>query len=356
MTQIPLARAHAFAECYGLRAPVLMAPMAGACPPALAGAVANGGGMGAAGVLLMNAEQIAEWVAQTRRLSNGAFQLNTWIPDPEPARDAAAEQRQADFLSRFGPEVDPTQPAPPQPFDAQCTAMIAAGPRVMTSIMGLYPDPVIEQMKARGIAWFATVTTVSEARAAVDAGADAVIAQGFEAGGHRGAFVADTAEAQSVGLFSLIPAVVEAVDVPVIATGGIADARGLAAALVLGASGVQIGTALLRSPEAGVSPAWAAALAESSPENTALTRAFSGRAGRAIRNAYVAATQKPTAPAPAPYPVQRALTGPMRNAASKAANIDSLQAWAGQSAHLSQAKPAAQIVEEMWQGACDLLT
>jgi nitronate monooxygenase len=199
------------------------------------------------------------------------------------------------------------------------------------------------------------VTTVAEARQAEAAGADVIAAQGAEAGGHRGSFDAADAERKLVGLFSLIPAVVDAVRVPVIAAGGIGDARGIAAALTLGASAVAIGTALLRCPEAGTNPAWADALARTAPEDTMITRAFSGRAGRSIATHYVRAAASPDAPAPAPYPVQRGLTAPMRAAAQAQSDLQRMQAWAGQSAALAKALPAGELVTRWWQDAQQLL-
>ena len=245
--------------------------------------------------------------------------------------------------------------APLPDFDAQCAAMIAAGPAVISSIMGVYPPEIVAQIKARGIRWFATVTTLAEARAAEAAGADAIVAQGMEAGGHRGAFAAQDAAGAMVGLMALLPAVVDAVSVPVIATGGIADARGVAAALLLGASAVQIGTGFLRAPEAQLAPAWAEAIGAAAPEGTVATRAFSGRLGRAIRTAYTDAAGAEDAPEPAPYPVQRALTAPMHAAAAKAGDLRSMQAWAGQSAALARAEPADRIVARLWGEAQALL-
>lgn len=154
-----------------------------------------------------------------------------------------------------------------------------------------------------------------------------------------------------VGLLSLLPAVVDAIRIPVVATGGIADGRGVAAALALGASAVQVGTAFLRYPEAKAHPAWADALATTLPEGTLVSRAFSGRAGRSIANAYALAATGPEAPQPAPYPIQRALTSSMRIATGQAADVQRMQAWAGQSAALGRAEPAGEVVRRLWTEA-----
>ena len=233
--------------------------------------------------------------------------------------------------------------------------MLDTGPTIISSIMGVYPPEFVAQMKARNIAWFATVTTVAEAKAAADAGADVIVAQGAEAGGHRGAFEARDAEAKAIGLFALLPAIVDAVDVAVVATGGIADGRGIAAALTLGASAVQIGTGLLRTPEANLTPAWADAIGAAAPEDTIVTRAFSGRAGRSIATAYAKSAASPDAPKPAPYPVQRAFTQGMRDEGMKAGDIDRIQAWAGQASGLAQAISAEILVPELWLDAKALL-
>ncbi|RMB11793.1 NAD(P)H-dependent flavin oxidoreductase [Eilatimonas milleporae] len=356
MSQDARVRAQAFAERFGLRTPILLAPMAGACPVALSVAVADGGGMGACGALLMSAGQITEWVREFRALSRGPFQLNTWIPDRDPVRDRHHEAEIRRFLAQWGPEVPETGgDARPPDFSGQCEAMLAAGPAVISSIMGLYPPAFVSRMKAKRIKWFATVTTVAEAVRAEQAGADAVIAQGMEAGGHRGAFRADAASEKMVGLFSLLPAVKDAVAIPVIAAGGVADARGVAAALILGASAVQIGTGFLRTPEAKLSAVWADAIGASNPEGTVATRAFSGRLGRSIRTKYAVAANARQAPEPAPYPVQRHLTQAMRGDAVKSGTLDGMQAWAGQSGRLARTASAKNIVSELWQGAQDIL-
>jgi nitronate monooxygenase len=351
-----VARANAFCETINIRVPILMAPMGNASPTSLAIAVANAGGLGGCGAVAMQPDAIRAWASDVRAGSNGAFQVNLWIPDPTPKRDVIAEDAVRRFLENWGPEVTGEAGNFTLPdFAAQCDAILEAGPPIISSIMGLYPDRFVAQMKAKGIKWFATATTVTEARVAEDSGADVIIIQGMEAGGHRGAFDATKAEERLVGLFSLLPSVADVVKVPVVASGGIVDGRGVAAALLLGASAVQVGTALLRSPEAKIPDAWADAIGRTLPEETTITRWFSGRPGRSIKTAYVSATDDPTAPAPAPYPVQWGLTRAMREAAMKANDIKGIWAWAGQSASITTPLPAGDLVQKLWDDAQALL-
>lgn len=349
-------RSTSFCRRFGIRVPILLAPMAGASAPSLSIAVANAGGLGACGALLMKPQEILTWSATVRESSNGAFQLNLWVPDPAPVRDEIEEHRVSEFLANWGPAVTPDAGhSTPPDFSAQCEALLEAAPRAVSSVMGLYPPAYVARLKERGIAWFAVVSTVKEARLAEDAGADVIVAQGMEAGGHRAAFEAEDAERKMVGLFSLVPSIVDAVKVPVVATGGIADGRGVAAAFALGASAVQIGTGFLRCPEAQIHPAWADAIGRTAPEETIVCRVFSGRAGRSIATDYVRAATAKDAPEPAPYPVQRGLTSSMRSAAVKNGDIQKMQAWAGQSAALARTQPAAELVQELWQDAQTLL-
>ncbi|MCE4372744.1 nitronate monooxygenase family protein [Xanthomonas hortorum] len=330
--------------------------MAGACPVPLSMAVAEAGGMGAMGAVLSQPQEIVAWMMAFRDASSGPAQINLWIPDPAPVRNADAEARMREFLSQWGPPVSAAAgDAMPVDFDAQFEALLAARPAVASSIMGLFRPDQVARLKAAGIAWFACATTLDEALAAQAAGADAVVAQGAEAGGHRGAFDASQAERQTTGLFALLPRLVDHLHIPVIAAGGIASARGIAAALTLGASAVQIGTGLLRTPEAALPSAWADALTQAEPEQTQPTRAFSGRLGRALVTPYLRATGAADAPPPAPYPVQRALTAPMRQAAARDNRLDAMQAWAGQSAWMAPAHPAAQVVTQWWADAQALL-
>lgn len=353
----PIDRAMQFCDRFGLRLPVLQAPMAGSSPPELAIAVAEAGGMGASGALQDSPERIAEWARRFRAGSDGAFQLNIWIPQEsvlDPDERAERVRAAGEFLRQFGTPSAPDDPQPVRPvFAEQCDAMLAARPTAISSIMGLFPAEFVARMRESGIAWLCCATSLEEALAAEAAGADAIVAQGMEAGGHRGSFAADKAESTNVGLLALLPWFADHLRIPIIAAGGIADGRGLAAALCLGASAVQVGTGLLRSPEAGISREWSDALAGLAPESTVTTRAYTGRLARAVATPYLAAWTVPGAPRPAPFPDQLALVTRLR--AGSPVGVDKGNHWAGQSAALAAADPAGEIVTRMWRDAQALL-
>jgi nitronate monooxygenase len=347
-------RAVQFCKLYGLTVPILEAPMAGANSVSRAAAVVSAGGMGAFGAAQSTPAQITDWAKSFRAQSSGSFQINLWVPDPPPTRDAKVEAEMRAFLAKWGPEVaEDAGNATPPDFAMQCEALLAARPTAVSSIMGLFPEKTVRAFKDTGIAWFATATTLAEARAAKDAGAEAIIAQGFEAGGHRGAFDNANAERQLIGLLAFVPRLADAIDLPIIATGGIADGRGIAAALTLGASAVQIGTAFLRSTEADTPSSWSDAIAATEPEDTWPTRAFSGRLGRSLATDYVRAAA--AGPKPAAYPIQRGLTAKMRAEGTKQNDVNRIQAWAGQSAWMAKREPAADFVQRVWAEARALL-
>lgn len=348
-------RAQEFCERFGLGVPILQAPMAGACPPELAVAVAEAGGMGAGGVVRDSPARIEQWVTRFRERSPGPLNLNIWIPDP-PVADPAERQRLIDearaYLGRFGAPGEEGRGNAPV-FAEQCEAMLAARPTVVSSIMGLFEPEYVRRLHDQGIAWFACATTLGEALAAQEAGADAIVAQGMEAGGHRGTFDQEEGERTDVGLFAMLPWFADHLRVPIVATGGIADGRGVAAALALGASAVQVGTALLRCPETGISPEWSALLNGLGPEATMTSRAYSGRLCRAVRTGYLRAWDEPGAPRPAPYPDQLRLVGQWRR--GDASGVDPGNRFAGQSAALATEEPAGEVIARMWRDASAMI-
>ncbi|HMO72894.1 MAG TPA: nitronate monooxygenase [Paracoccaceae bacterium] len=323
----------------GLRLPILQAPMAGYATPGLAAAVTNAGGLGALGTATLAPAQIVAQLAEVRARTNGPFNLNFFChadPRPAAAEEAAALAAVAPWFEAAGlPRPAALPPAPYPAFGPADLARLLADPPAVASFHFGHPGAdAVAALQSAGTVVLATATTVTEARALEAAGVDAVIAQGWEAGGHRGAFAAEAPD-RGIGLMALIPAVVDAVRLPVIAAGGIMDGRGIAAALTLGASAVQMGTAFLRCPETVVSAAHAAALA--APEDdTHLTAGYSGRPARARRTAFGIALAGGFAPYPLPRPLTQALA-----AADPAAYAFHLQ---GQGAPLARALPAADLI------------
>jgi nitronate monooxygenase len=232
------------------------------------------------------------------------------------------------------------------PFDEEmCAVVEEVNPEVVSFHFGLPAADLVERLKARGIKILSSATSVLEARWLEDRGCDAVIVQGFEAGGHRAMFL-ETNVATQAGLFALLPQVVDAVSIPVIAAGGIGDARGIVAAFALGASGVQLGTAYLYCPEARVSPLYRRALEQATDSGTAVTNLFSGRPARGILNRYLTEAG-PTSEAALAFPYAATLVAPLRADSEKAGSLDYMQLWAGQAAGLVKAMPADQFTRKL---------
>ena len=317
----------------------------GAATPELVAAVCNAGGLGSLGAAYSSPEAIDASIAEVRSRTSKPFNINLFVLDP-PQPDA---QQIAKAMALLQPIKDalgvPRGEAPvkfAEDFAAQFDAVVAARPPVASFTFGILSAQQIAALKAGGTVVIGTATSVAEARAWEAVGADAICAQGSEAGAHRGTFIGSF-EASMIGTVALLPQVADAVRVPVIAAGGIMDGRGIAAALVLGAAGAQLGTAFLTSPEAGTHPAWKAALRNARDDDTLVTRAFSGRHARGIVNEFMRTLNPMQHDIPA-FPIQNMLTGPLRQAAAKANRPEYLALWAGQAASLSRGLPAAQLV------------
>jgi nitronate monooxygenase len=333
----------------GLDHPIVQGPFGGGFSTVvLAAAVADAGGLGSYGAHILSPDQIVTLVAELKKATRQAFAVNLWVPqrgESESRAQAADVERLRPYYERLGvPEPDITQRAG-QDFDDQIDALLAAEPPAISFVMGVPPQRVLAEARRRGIVTIGTASTVDEAVALEAAGLDAVVASGTDAGGHRGAFLRPVQESL-VGTFSLVPQVADAVSVPVIAAGGIADGRGVAAALALGADGVQIGTGFLATEESGASAIHKQALHGPEARVTVLTRLFSGRLARSIQNRFVREMAAFEGDVP-PYPVQNALMLPVRRAAGEQGLPDYVNLWAGQAAPLTQARTAGDYIKAL---------
>jgi len=330
----------------GLTYPIIQAPLAGGGDtPRLVAAVCNAGALGFIGAAYLIPSQIIDASRAVRAGTSRPFGINLFapLPAPEASKDPGpALERVAPFFAELG------LPAPSLPssgghsFDEQFSAALESGASVFSFTFGILPRPAIDAIKAHGMFLIGTATTVEEAIALEKIGADAIVTQASEAGGHRGTFAVPF-EAGLVGAIALVPQVVDAVSVPVIASGGIMDGRGVAAALILGASGVQMGTAFLSCDESGIPDAYKEAILRAREDGTRLTRAFSGRPARGIVNRFM--TEIDRAPdSILPFPLQNSLTRPLRTAAAKAGRAEFLSLWAGQGLRLARRQSAGSLV------------
>ncbi|MEH3118961.1 MAG: nitronate monooxygenase [Methylorubrum populi] len=334
-----------FARLIGIAVPIVQAPMVG--PKArLAAAVSAAGGLGSLACAALTPDRIRAEVAEIRRETDAPFNLNFFCHEP-PAADTSRETAWRALLAPYYRELglDPAAPvtmADRAPFD-EATADVVAElrPRVVSFHFGLPAEALLRRVRAAGCLILSSATTVREARWLAERGVDAVIAQGAEAGGHRGMFLTDAAASQ-VGTIALVPQIVDAVDVPVIAAGGLGDPRGVAAAFVLGAGAVQVGTAYLRCPEAGISAPYRAALNAARDEDTALTNVLTGRPARGLLTRAVRELGPVSAAAPA-FPGAAVALQPLRMAAEARGSGDFSPLWSGQAVGLSRERPAAEL-------------
>jgi len=338
--------------------PIIQAPMAGGGDtPALVAEVSDAGGLGSIGATYLTPQQIVEICAAVRAKTERPFGINLFVPEaplPGPIETAAAVSRVAPFFEELG--LPPPEPPAPtvRDFDAQVDAALDSGAAVFSFTFGMLPPAARQKVKARGLVTAGTATTVDEAVELERAGIDLVIAQGSEAGGHRGTFAGavDRAafEAGMIGTLALVPQIVDAVRIPVVASGGIMDGRGIAAVLALGASAAQLGTAFLTCDEAGVPDAYKQAILEAHEDQTRITRAFSGRPARGIVNRFMREVEAPWWPQQftiLPFPLQNALTRPLRTAAAKQGRAEFLSLWAGQGVRMARRMKAADLVAKL---------
>lgn len=336
----------------GLPVPILQAPMVGASSPEMTLAVSQAGGLGSLGAGAMAPEAIGPEVDALRSQTDAPFGVNLLMaPSAAPGAEVIDEalQRLAPWYAELG-EPLPAHPNSYAPdFEAQLEALVAARPPMASFTFGILSRPQVERLQAVGTYVVGTATNVAEARAWAAVGADGICAQGFEAGGHRGHFLAEL-DASLVGTMALTALILEAVDLPVIAAGGIMGGRGVAAALALGASAAQMGTAFLFAEQAAVSEPWRRAIAEAGDEPTRLTRAFTGRYARGIENRFMSQMREVEGEVPA-YPVQNRLTQPLRAAAAKAGDAEMISLWAGQAVRLAKPGDAGEMVKAWWAEA-----
>lgn len=337
-------------ERLGTRYPIIQGPFGGGYSSVeLVVAVSEAGGLGSFGAQLLSPQEIVATSAQIRARTRAPFALNVWVPiagqDDQALSAGPFEQhvaRLAPYLRELG-VPDPEAPSALVPaFEAQLAALLEAAPPVVSFVMGAPPAEFVREARRRSITLLATASTPAEAELLEQVGVDAVVASGSDAGGHRGSFLKPVEECL-IGTFSLVPQVADRVKIPVIAAGGVADGRGVLAALALGAHGVQVGTAFLASHESAAPEVHKQALVSRAADTTVLTRVFSGRLARGILNDFIRELRafEPQIP---PYPLQNWLTRPLRRAAAAAGRADRLALWSGQSAALARRQAAAEVL------------
>ncbi|WP_203364460.1 nitronate monooxygenase [Bacillus sp. REN10] len=323
---------------------VWQAPMAGVTTPELVAAVSNAGGLGNIGAGYLSGAQTEQFIQQVKKLTDAPFGINLFVPEPieeDTERVKYAQSLLISYRQELGMERDTSEKITvPSTYLEQLEVVLKERVPICSFTFGLPEEEVIQRLKANRTIVIGTATTVEEAIAVEKAGMDAVVVQGSEAGGHRGSFEKPE---RLIGLMSLLPQVVQEVQIPVIAAGGIMNSQGVAAALCLGASAVQMGTAFLVTEESGAHPLHKEAILTASETDAVLTKAFSGKSARGITNRFLQEMQAHEAKLP-PYPVQNTLTAGIRKQAAKLNKADYLSLWSGQSPRLSKRQTAEQLI------------
>jgi nitronate monooxygenase len=333
--------------------PVVQAPMAGGpTTPELVAAVSNAGGLGSLGAAYLPPETLREQVREIRRRTQAPFNVNLFVPSPFEA-DPERIERSGALLARYRQELGIRTLGIPssfeESFEDQLEVVLEERVPVFSFTFGVPGEDQLHRLRDAGVITVGTATTVREGLRLEERGVEVVVAQGGEAGGHRGTFLGDFRDAL-IGAMALVPQMVDALSVPVIAAGGIVDGRGLAAALVLGARAAQMGTAFLACEESGAHPEFKKAVLGAAEDETAVTRVFSGRAARGIKNRFLVEMGEHEEELP-PFPVQNALTRDVRAEAQRQGRPEFMSLWAGQAVRLARPVTAARIVEGAVEGA-----
>jgi len=336
----------------GIEYPIIQGPLGGLSTQRLTAAVSNFGGLGSFGAHGYSPSAIKDVIAEIRSLTSKPFAMNLWVSmEDEGARTSGSEAFSrslatiAPHIKALGGTLPAYTPYTPIKFEDQARVLLDAKVPVFSFIVGIPPKEILDECRAQGIVMIGTATTPNEAIVLEQAGVDVIVASGFEAGGHRGSFLR-TSEESLTGTFSLVPQVADAVSIPVVAAGGIADARGILAAFVLGAEGVQIGTAFLACEESGASVLHRNAILSGNARRTGLTRGFTGRLARGIQNQLLEELNRPGVEI-LPYPLQRLLLRNLTVLSEKAGKPELLQLWAGQSANLSRQSNATALLQTL---------
>ena len=347
---------RALIDLFGIAHPIVQAPMAGASTPALAAAVSNAGALGGFGGTECSADELREVIRAIRRLTDKPFVVNLYLDRTEPyvahpVREAALRRALAPAHLELNAGLVPEPVDVFGRFDGQLAVVIEERVPVLSTHFGAPAPSALSALKANGSRVIATANNVAEARELETAGVDAVIAQGSEAGGHRGGSFASS---EPIGSFALVPQIVDAVDVPVIAAGGVMDGRGVAAALMLGASGVQMGTAFVACAEAAVNTAYVRRLLAAAAQDSVLTDALSGRPARVLRNSLVDLLNRNAALRLA-FPEQLSMTRKLRDVAAATGNAEFMSLFAGQGVPLARTASAAELIASLVSEAGRLL-